>query len=144
MASIKVKQISSSCKTRMRVTISVYEKYANQCLRKHSAHGVLCVYKKRKRAVHACRKNLWIPASISWRLFAHFGTRKHAASVGLIHARMNASAGLSDAYITLSLLSRMFPCCKSRAILVPAPATGHRGQCYHCRRTFNFVVFKRS
>ena len=33
MASIDVKQISSLCKTRMRVNISVYEKNANPCLR---------------------------------------------------------------------------------------------------------------
>ena len=33
MASIEVKQISSSCKTSMHVSVSVYEKYANQCLR---------------------------------------------------------------------------------------------------------------
>ena len=32
--------------------------------------------------------------------FAHFRTRKHAAFVGLRHARMNVSAGLSDAYAT--------------------------------------------
>ena len=30
--SIEVKQISSLCKTRMRVPVSVYKKYANQCL----------------------------------------------------------------------------------------------------------------
>ena len=33
MASVEVKQISSSCKTCMRITVSVYKKYANQCLR---------------------------------------------------------------------------------------------------------------
>ena len=33
MASIEVKQISSLCNTRMRVNVSVYEKYANPCLR---------------------------------------------------------------------------------------------------------------
>ena len=33
MASIEVRQISSLCKTRMRVNVSVYEKYANPCLR---------------------------------------------------------------------------------------------------------------
>ena len=48
MASIEVKQISSLCKTRMRVTVSVYEKYANQCLRiyvyEYVAHTVFCMF----------------------------------------------------------------------------------------------------
>ena len=79
-----------------------------------SAHGVLRVCMTRKWALHACRKNLLAPATISWRLFAHFCTRRHAASVGLQHAHMNVSVGLSDACTTLYLLARMFPCCKSR------------------------------
>ena len=54
----------------------------------------------RKRAAYAYRKNLWI--------------RQHAASVGLVHARMNVSAGLSDANTTLSPLARLFPCCVIR------------------------------
>ena len=33
MASIEVKEISSLCKTHMHVTVSVYEKCANLCLR---------------------------------------------------------------------------------------------------------------
>ena len=33
MVSIEVKQISSLCKTRMRVTVSQYKKYANHCFR---------------------------------------------------------------------------------------------------------------
>ena len=86
MTFIEVKQNSSSCKTRMHVNVSVHKKYANQCiLYKHSTHGVLHVYTIRKRAAqcaHACHchKNLWTPATISWWLFAHFGTRKHALS----------------------------------------------------------------
>ena len=83
----------------------------NVCLYTRSAHGVLHVYTIRKWAAraHACRKNLWTPATISLWLFAHFFTRKHAASVGLRHACMNVST-----YTTLSLLLCMFPCCKSR------------------------------
>ena len=84
------------------------------CVYTRSVHSVLCVCMTRKRAVYVHRKNLLIPATISWRLFAHFCIRKHAASVALIHAHTNASAGLSDASTTLSLLSRVFPCCKSR------------------------------
>ena len=119
MVFIAVKQISSSFKTHMHVTISMYEKYDNQCLRIYyiryvNTHGVLRVCMTRKLAVHACRKNLSTLATISWWLFAHFCTRKRAASVGLRHARMNVSDGLCDACTTLSLLSRMFLCCKSR------------------------------
>ena len=89
MASIEVKQISSLCKTRMRVTVSVYKTYANHCLRIYtrSAHSVLRVCMTRKQAVYAYHKNLWI--------------RQHSASVGFIHARMNISAGLSDASTTV-------------------------------------------
>ena len=104
MASIEVKQISSSCKTRMRVSVSVYEKYANHCFRR----SVLTVCMTWKWAVYAIRKNLW-----SW---------KHAASMGLWHASMHVSAGLSDAYATLSLLARLFLCCG------PDPATETCGQ----------------
>ena len=43
-----------------------------------------------------------------------FKYRQHAASVGLIHARMNFSEGLSDANTTLSLLVHLFPCCEGR------------------------------
>ena len=138
MASIKVKQISSSSKTHMRVTVSVYEKYANQCLHMynvyvvHNAHGVLRIYTIWKRAAHVCRKNLWIPASISWRLFAHFRTQKLAASVGLRHSGMNVSAGLSDTCTTHSLLLRMFPVKKAGRILVPDPATVHCGRRCDC------------
>ena len=58
-------------------------------------------------------------------MFAPCRTRKRAASVGLQHTRMNVSAGLSDACATPSFLLRMFPC----GILVPDPATLHRGWC---------------
>ena len=117
MASIEVKQISSLCKTRMHATVSVYEKYANQRLRIYVGHMSFCMfmrYASELRNAHACRKNLWTPATISWWLFAHFCTRKRAASVGLRHICMNVSVGLSDTYTTLSLLSRMFLCCKSQ------------------------------
>ena len=100
MASIEVKLISSSWKTRMRVPVSVYENYANHCLRTvytYSARSILRVCMTRKQAAYAYRINLSL--------------RQHAASVGLIHARMNVSAGLSDANSTLSFLTRMFPCC---------------------------------
>ena len=80
MASIEVKQMSSSCKTQMHVTVSVYEKYTNQCLRIclyiRSTLGVLRVFMTPKWAAHACRKNLWMPATINWWLFAHFRSRK--------------------------------------------------------------------
>ena len=91
------------------------------CVYIRSAHRAFCV---RKRAAYACRKNLWIPASISWWLLAHSCTWKHAASMGLRHARMNVSAGLSDACSTPSLLLRMFPCCKSRRNI--------SSRSYHC------------
>ena len=108
-----------------------------------SAHGVLRVYTIRKWAAHVCRKSLWIPATISWRFFAHFRTRRHAASVGLVHAHMNVSAGLSEACPTPSLVSRMFPCCKiwHNITVVPAPATGYRGQRYDCSCTHAFLLW---
>ena len=43
-----------------------------------------------------------------------FEYRQHTASVGLTHARINISTGLSDANATLSLLAQLFPCCVSR------------------------------
>ena len=62
--------------------------------------------------------------TFSRRLFAPFRTRKRAVSEGLRHARMNVSAGLRHAYATLSLLSRLFLCCKK-------PATVHYGRRYN-------------
>ena len=103
MASIEVKQIASSCKTRMRITVSVYEKYANHCLRIYSTRSVcsvLHVCMTRKGAAYAYRTNLWL--------------RQHTASVGLVYARMNVSAGLSDANTTLSPRVRLFPHCSRR------------------------------
>ena len=44
MVSIEVKQISSLCKTRMRVTVSMYEKYANHCLRINIHGNGLCMH----------------------------------------------------------------------------------------------------
>ena len=49
---------------------------------------------------------------------------KHAASMGLRHARMNISAGLSYTCTIPSLLSRV----KAGGILGPDPATVHCGQ----------------
>ena len=101
----------------MRIPVSVYAKCANQCFRictVRSTCSVLRVCMTRKQTVYAYRKNLWMPATISWRLFAHFRTWKHAASVGLRHASMNVSVGLCIAYTTLSLLVCLFPCWKSR------------------------------
>ena len=72
------------------------------------AHTAFCVsiwwgsYLRNEYAYHT---NPSMPATISWWLFAHFRTRKHAASMGLRHARMNISAGLSNAYATPSILS---------------------------------------
>ena len=80
----------------------------------HCAHGVLRVLVRRKGAGYACHKNLSAPATIIGWLFVHFLTRKHTASVGIRHAYLNISVGLSDAYTTPSLLLCMFPCCKSR------------------------------
>ena len=96
-----------------------------------SADGVLRVYTIRKWAAHACRKNLWTPATISWWLFAHFRSRKRAASMGLRHACMNVSAGLNDAPATpfpyLAHVSVLY--IKAGRIFVPALATGHHGHC---------------
>ena len=117
MTFIEEKQISSLYKTRMRVTVSVYEKKANHCLRTCTSctlHSVLRACMTRKRAAYAYGTNLWIPATISWRLFAHFCTRKHAASMGLRHASMNVSAGLSDAYATSFFFLRLFLCSVGR------------------------------
>ena len=46
MAAIEVKRISSSCQTRTRVTVSVYEKNANYCLRicTKSTQRFACLY----------------------------------------------------------------------------------------------------
>ena len=73
------------------ISVGVYE---------HTAHSVLCVCMTQKWAAYACRTNLWMPATISWRLFAH------------LHTLMNISEGLSNAYAALSLLARLL-CCKS-------------------------------
>ena len=70
------------------------------CVYSSSACSVLRVCMTWKRAVYAYCKNLCI--------------RQHAASVGFVHARMNVSAGLSDANATLSLLARLFLCCVRR------------------------------
>ena len=80
----------------------------------HVAHTAFCVYTETGSVCVSYCRNLWMTATISGRLLAHFRRRKHAASVSLRHECMNVSAGLSDAYTTLSLLSRLFPCCKSR------------------------------
>ena len=96
----------------------MYEKYAKirVCIYIHSANSIaiLLVWMTWKRAAYVCRTNLWRPTTISWQLLAYFCIRKHAASVGLRHARMNVSAGPSDAYASLSLLVRLFTCCKSQ------------------------------
>ena len=62
--------------------------------------------------------------------------------MGLIHAGMNTSAGLSDAYTSLSLLSRVFLCCKLKAsaILVLSSATGHRRQRYDRSRIHSSLL----
>ena len=110
MASIEVKQISSThaCYRfrgwKIRQSVVVYIRIA---------HGVFHVCMTWKWAPHACRKNLWMTAKIIWWLFAHFRSQKRAASVGLRHACINVSMGISNTYTTLSLLSRMFSCCKS-------------------------------
>ena len=74
----------------------------------HNACSILRVCMTSKQAAYAYRKRLWTPATFSWQLFVHFRTRKPAASVGLRHARLNVSVGLSDAYATLSFLLRLF------------------------------------
>ena len=97
------------------------------CVYIYSAHSVLRVYYIQKKAAHACCKNLRTPATISRRLFAHFCSWKHSASMGLQHAGMNVSAGLS---LLFPFSCECFRVVKAGQILVPAPATGHRGQCY--------------
>ena len=81
-------------------------------------------------AAYAYRTNLWMPATISWWLFANFHTQKHAASVGLRHACMNVSAGLSEAYATPSLLlwRACIPVVKAGWMFILDPATEHCGQ----------------
>ena len=83
------------------------------------AHTAFCVYVWHGNGLHMCTSivqntNLWMLATISWRFFAHFCTRKHAAYVDLAHTCKCFSAGISDAYATPSLLTRLFPCCKGR------------------------------
>ena len=132
MASIEVKQISSSFKTRMRITFSVYEKYAIQCLCicTYRAQRFACMFDTETGCVCVSYKPL--NASNNQLTIVHdFRTRKHAASVGLRHARMIVSAGLSDSYATLLFpFSRTcFRVVKAVGILIPDPATG-RGQRY--------------
>ena len=107
MAPIEVKRISSSSQT---PTVSPFPCTKNTlstvCVYVRSAHSNLRVCMMRKRAAYACRTNLCITATISWRVFAFDRTRKRAAYVGLRHAHIKASAGLRHAYATLSLLSR--------------------------------------
>ena len=53
IASIEVKQISSSCKTCMIVTVSVYEKYFNQCLHIYTlAHTAFFVFIPYRSKLH--------------------------------------------------------------------------------------------
>ena len=116
MASFEVKQISSSYKTRMCVTLlfpSMKKKRQSVFAYMYLAHTAFCVSLWYGSVHMHILKNLWMPVTISWQLFAHFYLRKHAASVGLGFAQMNVSAGLSDAYATPSLLLPMFPCCES-------------------------------
>ena len=56
MASIEVKRISPSCKPRMRVSVSVYEKYANQCLRIYTrrTQRFACLYDTEVRCIPVC------------------------------------------------------------------------------------------
>ena len=73
-----------------------------------------------KRAAYAYRKNLSL--------------QQHAASVGLVHACMNVSAGLSDANTTLSFWCACFRAVlEGLGILVPDPATVQYGQRYDCK-----------
>ena len=63
--------------------------------------------------------------------YKNLSLRQHAASMGLIHACMNVSAGRSDANFTLSLLARLFRVMlDGGVILVPDPATVQCGQRY--------------
>ena len=122
-------QIFSLCKTRMHVTISIYEKYATYMYivyMQRTQHFELCM--TRKRASYAYHTNLWMPATTSWRLFEHFHTRKHAASVGFRHARMNVSAGQVTHTLQFPFWHACFRVVKAGWILVPDPATGHHGR----------------
>ena len=112
------------------------------CVCVRNAHSIFHLCVRQKWATYAYRTNLWMPATISWRLVAHFHTRKHAAAayVGLRHACMHVSAGLSDAYTTLSLWCACFRVVKAGEILVPDPATGHCGQCYDPNRYAHILI----
>ena len=138
MASIEVKQISSLCKTHMqchacyrfRVRKIGKNTPIGVCVYIRSAHDVLHVCMTWKWATHVCSKNLWTPATISWRLFAHFHSRKRVACKGLQHARMNISAGPWRTRYSLAFSCACFRIVKAGRILVPAPASEHRGQGY--------------
>ena len=60
------------------------------------------------------------------RIFVH---KKHAASVGLRHARMNVSASLSDAYAT------PFPSLAHVSVLL-------KGQCYEIFKLYFFSLIE--
>ena len=112
------------------------------CLHIRSAHSILLVWERRKRAAYANRTILWMMATISWRLFEHFPTQKHAASLDLRQADMNVSTSLRDAYALCnsSILWRAcFRVLKAGWItVVPDPTNEHCG--HRCDR-FRYVHF---
>ena len=61
--------------------------------------------------------------------------------MSLVHACMNVSAGLNNAHAT-PFPSFVLYIKAGRIILVPAPATGHRGQRYDRSRTHASLLWE--
>ena len=88
-----------------------------------SENSVLLVYMTQKRAPYAYHTNLWMPATISWQLFAHFRTRKYAAPwVSETHTWTFPQMQL------LPFSRACFRVVLAGGILVLRPATEHCGQ----------------
>ena len=136
MASIEVKQISSSCKKCMHVSFSLYKKYANQCLCIYVAHTAFCMFilyisKLRMRVV----KNFELrqqSADDCLRIL-YTETFSFPGSTTRTHERFRWSKWRTGYFRPFS--RACFRVVKAGGILVPAPATGHRGQRYDGSRT---------
>ena len=133
MASIEVKQISSSCKKCMRVSFSLYKKYANQCLCIYVAHTAFCVFilygsKLRMRVVKTFELRQQ-SADDCLRIFVHRDIQlPWVYCTTRTHECFRWSKWRTGYFRPFS--RACFRVVKAGGILVPAPATGHRGQRY--------------
>ena len=130
MASIEVKQISSSCKTRMSTPVSVYEKYGNQWLRIYTyrARRFECMYDTEVSCAWASNNQLTIVC-----VFLYTETCSFRGSWTRTHERFRWSKWRTR--YSLPFSCACFRVVKASRMLVSAPATGHHGQHYDCSRS---------